>query len=125
ISLNVGDNVITTVVTAQDGTTVKTYTVTVNRAPSTNANLSNLTLSAGTLTPAFSSGTLSYTASVSNATTSITETPTTADATATIKVNGVSVVSGNASQAINLSVGDNVITTAVTAQDGTTMKTYT
>jgi hypothetical protein len=38
---------------------------------SSNANLSNLTISAETLTPAFASGTLSYTASVSNATTSI------------------------------------------------------
>ena len=92
---------------------------------STNANLSNLTISAGTLTPAFASGTLSYTASVSNATTSITETPTVADATATVKVNGTAVVSGNPSGPISLAVGSNVITTVVTAQDGTTTRTYT
>ena len=92
---------------------------------STNANLSNLTISAGTLTPAFASGTLSYTASVSNATTSITETPTVADATATVKVNGTAVVSGNPSARSALAVGSNVITTVVTAQDGTTTRTYT
>ena len=91
---------------------------------SSNANLSNLTISAGTLTPAFTSGTLGYTASVPNATTTITETPTVADATATVKVNGTAVVSGSASAPISLNVGDNVITTVVTAQNGTT-RTYT
>ena len=84
-----------------------------------------MTISAGTLTPAFASGTLSYTASVSNATTSITVTPTVADATATVKVNGTTVVSGNPSGPIALAVGSNVITTVVTAQDGTTTRTYT
>ena len=92
---------------------------------SNNANLSNLTLSSGTLAPAFASGTLSYTASVSNTTTSITATPTAAQANATITVNGSAVASGNASGSIALSVGPNTITTLVTAQDGTTTQTYT
>ena len=92
--------------------------------PDNDANLSDLTLSTGTLTPAFSPCTTSYTASVLNATTSITVTPTVADSTATVTVNGLPVVSGNASAPINLSVGDNTITAVVTAQDGTTTKTY-
>ncbi|WP_168801042.1 cadherin-like beta sandwich domain-containing protein [Peteryoungia ipomoeae] len=125
IALNVGSNVITVVVTAQDGVTTATYTVTVTRATSTIATLSNLTLSAGTLTPAFASGTTSYTASVGNAVTSLTVTPTVTDATATITVNSVAVASGNASDAINLDVGSNVITVVVTAQDGVTTGTYT
>ena len=81
---------------------MKTYTVTVTRAAplSSNADLSNLTLSAGTLTPAFAPGTTSYTASVSNATTSITETPTAAQPNATITVNGSPVVSGTPSGSI-------------------------
>jgi hypothetical protein len=83
-----------------------------------------LALSTGTLTPTFASGTTAYTASVSNATTSITVTPTRSEANATITVNGTAVTSGNASGAINLTVGANTITTVVTAQDGTT-KTYT
>jgi hypothetical protein len=126
IALAVGANTITTVVTAQDGTTTKTYTVVVTRAAaaSSNANLSNLVLSAGTLSPAFASGTISYTASVSNPNSSITVTPTVEDATATVKVNGTTVASGTASGAIALVVGSNTITTVVTAQD-TTTKTYT
>jgi gliding motility-associated-like protein len=124
ISLNVGTNTITTVVTAEDGTTTDTYTVVVTRAASASATLSNLTLSSGTLTPGFASGTTSYTASVSNATTSITVIPTTSDANATVTVNGTAVVSGTASGAISLNVGTNTITTIVTAEDGTTTDTY-
>ena len=52
-ALAVGANVIKTVVTAQDGVTKKTYTLTVTRLPGTNATLSALTLSQGTLSPVF------------------------------------------------------------------------
>jgi hypothetical protein len=55
---------------------------------------------------------------------SITVTPTLADATATVKVNGTAVGSGTASAGIPLNVGANIITVSVTAQDGTT-QTYT
>ncbi|WP_190237050.1 cadherin-like beta sandwich domain-containing protein [Allorhizobium terrae] len=125
ISLSVGANPITVVVTAQDGTTTKSYTVSVTRASSTDATLSNLTLSSGTLSPGFAPGTLSYIASVTNATTSLTVTPTVTDSTATVKVNGTAVTSGSASGSISLSVGANPITVRVTAQDGTTIKDYT
>ena len=125
ISLAVGTNMVATVVTAQDGTTTKTYTLTVTRAPSSNANLSSLVLSAGTLTPGFASATTSYAASVTNVTTSLTVTPTVADGTATVKVNGVIVLSGSPGGPISLAVGANTIAAVVTAQDGTTTKTYT
>ncbi len=125
INLNVGSNIITVVVTAEDGTTTETYTVDVTRAGATDATLSNLVLSQGTLTPGFASGTTSYTASVGNAVTSLTVTPTVTDANATVTVNTVPVTSGNASGAINLNVGSNVITVVVTAEDGTTTETYT
>ena len=46
----------------------------------------NLTLSDGTLTPAFSSANTSYTRNRPNATSSMTATPTAADLTATIQV---------------------------------------
>jgi len=117
--------VITTVVTAQNGTTVKTYTLTVTRAPSTNASLSKLGPSIAGLTPAFSSGTTSYTISTGNATTSMKLTPVSIDANATIKVNGTTVASGTATSPIALAVGANTINTVVTAQDGTTTQTYT
>ncbi len=117
--------VITTVVTAQNGTTTKTYALTVTRAPSTNAALSKLGPSIGGLTPAFTSNTTSYTISTGNATVSMKLTPVSSDANATIKVNGTTVTSGTLSGPIALAPGPNTITTAVTAQDGTTTKTYT
>jgi len=124
-ALTVGANIITTVVTAQDGITTKTYALTVTRAASANANLSQLKLSSGALSPVFSAVTTGYTVDVSNAVSSMTVTPTTGVATSSVTVNGTAVTSGSASGAINLNVGPNTITTVVTAQDGTTTKTYT
>lgn len=94
-------------------------------APSTNANLANLAISVTSLNPAFASGTTGYTASVSNSTASITVTPTLAGSTASVTVNGIAVVSGNASAPINLATGSNTINVVVTAHDGTTQKGYT
>lgn len=125
ISLNVGATTITTVVTAQDGTTTHTYTVTITRAPSADATLASLALSTGALDPAFAAATTVYTASVGNDAATITVTPTSNQADATIAVNGTAVASGAASAAITLNVGANTITTIVTAQDGTTTLTYT
>lgn len=89
------------------------------------ATLGALSLNTGTLSPAFASGTTSYTATVPNATDAITVTPTANEANATIIVNGTAVVSGNASDAIALSLGVNTITILVTAEDGTSTQTYT
>jgi len=126
ISLNLGANTINIMVTAQDGVTTKTYTITVTRLTlSNNASLSAVKLNKGTITPAFSPATYSYTVAVANAVTSITVTPTTADPGATVTVNGTTVNSGSPSLPISLKVGSNVITVFVTAQDGTTTQTYT
>jgi hypothetical protein len=125
ITLSVGPNTITTVVTAQNGN-VNTYTLVVTRVvPSTDASLNSLLSSGGALTPAFASGTLAYSESVPNATTSIVLTPTVDDTTATVTVNGSAVASGTASGAIPLVVGPNTINAVVTAQDGVTTQTYT
>ena len=105
IPLSVGPNTITIVVTAQDGTTTDTYTITVTRAGSGDATLSDLIISQGTLIPAFASGTTSYTARVSHGTSDITITPTVSQANATITVNAITVASGVASDPIALSVG--------------------
>ena len=127
IPLAVGVTPITVLVTAQDGTTTKTYTLNVTRAapPSNNADLANLVNSVGTLSPAFNAATISYTASVSNTTTSITVTPTLAQADATVTVNGAPVISETPSLEVPLIVGVTPITILVTAQDGATTKTYT
>src|SRR5678816_4335923 len=86
----------------------------------TNANLSGLALSSGTLSPAFNPGTSNYTAAVSNATTTLIVTPTVADPDATVAVNSTSPATP-----VALNVGANTIPILVTAQDGTTTRPYT
>ena len=124
VSLSVGSNVITVVVTAEDDSTSQTYTVTVIRAesPSTDATLSALTLS-GIDFGTYASGTTSYTASVTNSVSQTTVTPTVnhSEASYVIKLGGVTDADG----VVSLSVGSNVITVVVTAEDDSTSQTYT
>ncbi|MDC1334413.1 cadherin-like beta sandwich domain-containing protein [Planktomarina temperata] len=119
VTLAVGSNTVTVQVTAQDGTTIQSYTVAVTRAASSDATLSALTLSSGSLSPSFASGTLAYTALVSNSVSSLIVTPTTNDANATATVNGASPATP-----VTLAVGSNPVTVQVTAQDGST-QSYT
>ncbi|ULQ60752.1 cadherin-like beta sandwich domain-containing protein [Brucepastera parasyntrophica] len=110
-SASAGNKTVTITVT---GTAVtKTFGVTVL---SNNADLSNLTVSTGTLSPAFDANTTSYTVSVPYTVTAITVTGTAADGAATVSNSGV---------AQNLNVGSNPITITVTAEDGETTKDYT
>ena len=92
---------------------------------STDATLSGLTLSSGTLSPTFASGTTSYTVSVANTVTALTLTPTVNTSGATVKVAGTEVASGDASASQALAVGTNAISIVVTAADGSTTETYT
>jgi len=123
ILLAVGANTITVVVTAENGTP-KPYTIIVTRAANSNANLSGLSISSGAFNEAFGAGVISYTQSVANNITSLTVTPTVAETTASVKVNGVLVTSAQASTSIPLAVGENTITVLVTAENGTP-KPYT
>jgi hypothetical protein len=95
-------------------------------APSNNANLANLVLSAGPLNPDFAPATTHYTVDVRfSIADETTVTPTAADPGATIRLNGVVVASGTASGPIPLTPGGvDVIDVEVTAADGTTTKTY-
>ena len=126
VNLGVGDTEITAEVTAEDGSAMKTYTVTVTRAPagaSSVATLSELTLSGVTLSPVFASRTITYTANVDNSVSATTVTAlTTHDkATRKILIGGVQDLDAD----VDLAVGDNTITVEVTAEDGVTTKTYT
>lgn len=124
-NLAVGFDDVTIVVTAQDGTT-RTYSITVWRAsPDDRPALQGIVPSTGDLSPAFGGGTLAYTMSVANDTSSIAFTPYTQFATATVKVNGASVATGQKSANISLAVGINTVTVVSTAQDGVTTRTYT
>jgi len=84
----------------------------------------SLTVPAAALTPAFAAGTIAYTADAVAGTTQITVTGTTADANATLTIDGVGAVSGVGS-VVAVGVGANAIDVVVTAEDGVTTKTYT
>ena len=95
-------------------------------AISIDATLFDLEISAGTLSPEFASDTEHYTAGVATAVASVTLTPTTENRDATVTVDGTPVVSGEASAPITLALGgQKAIAIFVTAEDGTTTKTYT
>lgn len=90
-------------------------TVTVKDAAlSQNANLKSLSLSAGTLSPAFSANTTVYTLSVNNYITSVAITAVAADSGASVKISGSK----------ELAVGANKRTVTVTAPGGA-VKVYT
>ena len=124
IPLAVGGNVITIEVTAEDGNTARTYTVTATRAtppPSTDATLSRLGLSGVPFT--FASDTTSYDVDVANGVdqTTVTATANDGGASYVVKLGGVADGDGT----VQLAVGSNVITIEVTAEDGETARTYT
>ena len=92
-------------------------------AASSDANLSDLTISPGTLSPSFAAGTTSYTAAVESGTATVSVIATRAQVNASLTISGIPATSGVAT-AVPLAVGANAITVVVTAQNGTT-KTYT
>ena len=104
-----------------DGTVTNNFTISVLENGSNNAGLKTLSVSNGSalVRGANNGSTITYTTTVSNGVNSVTVTPTAADAAATITVNGVTVASGTASQAINLTPPTTTIGLTVTAQDGT------
>lgn len=121
IALIVGSNMINIIVTAEDGITIKSYIVTVTKTSSeTAANLSNLTVSAGTLLPVFNANTSAYAITVPAS--SFTITPTALNSSSSITINGVGAISGNPSS-IDLEAGNNTVNIVVT--NGTASKQYT
>ncbi|MEW6573790.1 MAG: cadherin-like beta sandwich domain-containing protein, partial [Bacillota bacterium] len=86
-------------------------------------SLSNLTISSGSLTPAFDPDVTSYTAAVANSVSTLNVTPAVAAGNLAITVNGNAVASGSA-QGVSLNVGSNTITVVVTGE-GDSTKTYT
>jgi len=124
VALSVGANRIPVVITAEDGTTEKTYTISVTRAPSNVATLAHLRVSTGALSPAFASSKKSYSVSVAKTVSSIKLTATVAQAQAALAIGGKAATSGSPCT-VNLATGLNKIRVVVTAQDGTTRQTYT
>lgn len=89
---------------------------------SNNANLSDITLSTGTLSPIFNTDVLVYSVSVANGVSSITFTADPADQGATVYINGS--LSGELGTTVALNVGANVIQTVVYAANAQDTKTY-
>ncbi|MBR1416802.1 MAG: cadherin-like beta sandwich domain-containing protein [Bacilli bacterium] len=120
-SLAVGDNSISVIVTAEDGTQ-KTYSIKVTRAQKADpgepepedATLSSITVSKGSLSPEFDKDTTTYTVNVDNDVDSIDINATASDSNATVSGTGTK----------SLSEGDNTYDITVTAKDGT-KKIYT
>jgi len=101
-------------VTTEESAFANTCYVTVKRTLSSDATLAGLTISQGSLTPAFSPDITEYTVEVANDVTSINLSAAANDAAATIDGAGTK----------TLSVGENVFSITVTAENGD-VKVYT
>ena len=92
--------------------------------PGSATGLSNLTISAGTLTPTFNSSIATYADTITASTSSITVTPTALDvgnATIMVKANSgtyASVTTGTASATLTMNTGMNTVLIQVTGSDG-------
>ena len=116
---------ITIVVIAQSGAP-KSYLVTVSRGISNNNNLQGLTISPGTLSPAFRAGIVAYTVNVASTVDRVTITPRVQDSTATMTVTPLPITISGQARTIQLNgAGSNtLINIQVTAENGS-QKTYT
>ena len=132
IAVTPGSTTVSVVVTASDGATTETYTISFATV-STDATLSGLSVSASAdgstfaaaeLRPDFAPRTTSYRAAVEDEVTHVKVTPTTTISGATVTVNGATVASGSASAAIAAVQGASV-TVVVTGTNGSTTVTYT
>ncbi|WP_042169601.1 cadherin-like beta sandwich domain-containing protein [Paenibacillus gorillae] len=126
MNLSSGSNPVVVTVKGADGYNSLEYRLNVMRANPSIAGLSDITLSSGTLSPAFAEATTGYSVSVPFATSTLAVTPYVSNAGSTVKINGTAAVSGQPSGNIALTAGTStVITIEVTSQDGTNTKSYT
>ena len=112
VNLKTGNNIIKVVVTAQDGVTKTSYEIQIYRTPSNNAYLSVLSVDGYPFN--YVKTTNDYSIEVPYEVTSVNITATTEDTEAVVVKGGPS----------TLSVGDNLYTFAVTAEDGSTTNVY-
>lgn len=117
-NLEVGENEI--VITVTNGEDEKVYTVVVTRVEEADCTLSALTIGNLGLTPAFDKDVDEYIVSTTNATNTITATPTDEDATVSIVNGETPVESGSPASWVE---GENIVTVTVT--NGDDEKVYT
>ncbi|WP_337104180.1 InlB B-repeat-containing protein, partial [Paenibacillus sp. YIM B09110] len=124
VDLLMGDNTITVVVTARDGTTTRTYTLHINRLPGADTSLIELGLNNGI--PVVDPGdNKKYSIDFAYGAQSTRVYAVAKMDYATITVNGKSVPNGRLSEAIPLEVGSNTIAVVVTSEDGSATANYT
>ena len=109
-----GENTVTIEVTAPDGETKKTYTLTVTKTGSKNNNLSSLEVVGYSIIPNFHKAITFYTVEVANNIHSVVIQATTEDVNATIEGTGFKTIE----------TGENYFDIVVTSEEGT-KKTYT
>ena len=95
----------------------------------TNADLEDLTLGSGSLSPVFATDTTTYAVFLTSGIGSITVTPTAADPSAKIEVRcdgggWAEVLSGCPCSSLTMNMGTNTVEIRVTAEDSTATKTY-
>lgn len=119
IAVPVGASTIAVTVTALYGES-RSYTIRVTReAASSDARLSGITLSSGTLSPAFAASQTAYTATVAHNVETINIGAQAASSFATVAINGMTADPA----AVALATGKNTITVSATAQNGSTSTT--
>ncbi|GEM_PF-3830226 len=124
VNLKPGPNAVPIVVTAQDTSAKKTYTMNITRTLSANNFLYALAPGSDTLAPHFLNTTLPYTIALADTVDSLKLTPTLSDTTARVTVAGKAVATGSASPNISTPPGTTSIAVIVTAADKT-VRTYT
>ena len=129
VKLKVGGNMVSILVTAEDGVNTLTYQVKIGRAKSSDATLSNLTVAAGgygvAFDHSFTPGTVNYVATVPFETTSVQITPTANSGSAFIFLSGVPIPSGVPIKLILLPGHETSCSFDVVAEDGATTLSYT
>lgn len=114
-----GTSAITVQVTAEDGKTIKNYKITYEKEASTNAYLSNIIVSEGSLI--FNKNTFLYTVNVGRTTSSIDITAITEDNTAIMKMNGTTYTSPHTLTLSPLLAGNTEVIILVTSENGTVL----
>ncbi len=124
IPLVVGTTTIDVQVTAEDGTR-RTYTVVVTRPiPSSNANLSQLSLTVAILDQIFDPALQTYSAATGHLGSSTRVVASPEIAAASLITNGVDFEAGEQSDYVPLRTGTDSVTVLVTAEDASTTRSY-
>ncbi|MFC1584043.1 cadherin-like beta sandwich domain-containing protein [Fibrobacterota bacterium] len=123
LPLVIGGNVIDVKVTAYDSSSTL-YRISIIRADMPNAALSGLTLSEGTLEPAFHPDSTSYRVSLPHTTTAVFMTPALDPGNWAMEYEGAALGYGSSTPPLSLKIGDTTVSLTVSADSGYYPTTY-